>query len=209
MTLYLYSPDEANSDSKTNVDRYFLCLRHISIHWTPVFVVNSLGTKYIFSQNRTTLGLVSIEGRDTVEKITFTVNSFFIPFVAFIIIIVCTIILIVKLRRRSKWLKASTTASDADVSIRSQKVTKMVVMISVLFIVCFVPLAFVMIAVAFEPNLNVGGRLVNTGKLLGHIVLFMESINSSANIFIYYHLSRKYRDVIHVIFYGNKTKTFK
>lgn len=57
-----------------------------------------------------------------------------------------------------------------------------------------------MLILAFIPELYVGGSYLRVGIILGGLVLLLESINSSANIFIYYHMSSKYRTVFQTLF---------
>lgn len=163
---------------------------------SPVYTVNKLGTKFSPELNTTIFGLIYTEGREQVEKLTFTINNFILPFVTFIIIVICTVTLVVTLNNTTKWREQSASlTSSQGVSNRNKRVAKMVVMISTLFIICFVPISVCMLALAFYPELSFGGEYVNLGIMLGGICFIMESINSSANIFIYYHMSAKYRDI--------------
>lgn len=166
---------------------------------TPVYVVNKLEMKFISGRNKTILGITFTAERETVEKISFIINNFLIPFIAFVVTIICTIILVVCLQRRKIFLQSATTQSNPEISVRNQRVTKMVVMISALFISCFVPMTIIMLSIAFEPRLAVGGEYINLSILIGCTGFFLESINSSSNIFIYYKMSSKYRDTFHTI----------
>lgn len=167
----------------------------------PIYVVNKLDWKYFIKKNKTMLGLYFSEDREDVERISFGINNIFIPFAAFVIIITCTIILVIKLQQSAKWRTTSAGGITIDkVSSRNQNVAKMVVMVSVLFIACFVQLSIFFIAMIFEPELSVSGEYRNTLLLLAMIVIFLESINSSVNIFIYYRMSNRYRETFCLIF---------
>lgn len=121
----------------------------------PVYMVLRLGWKYFPDRNRTLIGIIYTDDRERVERISYFINNVFIPFGSFIVIAICTIILVAKLRKNAKWRKASTISAQADnVSNRNQKVAKMVVMISTLFVVCFFPLSVTFIAMALEPELR-------------------------------------------------------
>lgn len=50
-----------------------------------------------------------------------------------------------------------------------------------------------MLAIAFEPALSVNGRYVAVSLAITGFSYVMESVNSSMNIFIYHHMSSKYR----------------
>lgn len=167
----------------------------------PVYTVNKFGLKFSQQRNKTIVGLVFAENRERVESVHFIINNFFIPLTAFAIIVICTVAVVVKLRKTIQWRKKSITPEQADrVSSRNQKVANMVVMISTLFIICFIPICIIILAVAFEPRLFYGGRYFKIAVMLGGFSFVLESVNSSSNIFIYYHMSRKYRDTLRKMF---------
>lgn len=175
----------------------------------PIYFVKKLGMKFSPEKNRTHLGLITITDGEYFSMIYFALNSFAVPFLAFILICICTAILVYNLHQQTKWRNASTTSSLAGVSTRSQKVAKMVVMISGLYISCTIPITITLLALAFEPGLNVGGKHVNVGLVCAGFGILMESINSSANIYIYYNMSSKFKEAFLHLFYrtGNQLKS--
>lgn len=168
----------------------------------PNYTVNRLSQKFVPSRNKTLIGRVLSGDQVNVEKISFAVN-FFLPLTAFVIIMGCTIILALALRKRTLWLRTSTTSGHDEVSKRSQRVSKMVLMVSVLFISCFVPNTILLLVVAFEPDVTVGGKSVHIGIVMGGVGLLIESVNYSTNIFIYYYMSTKYKQSFREIFWRN------
>lgn len=76
----------------------------------------------------------------------------------------------------------------------------MVVIISVMFIVCFSPMCINLLAVAFEPEFSFGGKYLKITLIFGGVGLILESINSSMNIFVYYNMSSRYRDSYQRVF---------
>lgn len=76
----------------------------------------------------------------------------------------------------------------------------MVVLISALFIACFVPISIIFIAMCFEPEFSVYGKYKDLLCVIGGLGFMLESINSSVNIFIYYYMSTKYRSIFREIF---------
>lgn len=160
----------------------------------PVYVVNRLGHKFSPIRNTTVFGLIFRHNKLRVEKLAFLFNNFFIPLTAFVIVATCTIILNIQLHRNTHWRNTTINAAQADkISLRNQKVAKMIVTISTLFIACFIPTTIVMLAIAFEPALSVNGRYVAVSLAITGFSYVMESVNSSMNIFIYHHMSSKYR----------------
>lgn len=173
---------------------------------TPLFVVNKLGMKFSTSRNTTVLGLIFMDGRATIEKICYAVNSLSVPSATFIIIVACTIILSMGLKRATEWRKKSTQSQGDRTGNRNQKVGRMVVTISTLFIICFIPINISMLAMAFDPELSFSGKHFNIVVVLSGLSLLLESINSSMNVFIYYKMSTKYRETLDDIFCRKKHK---
>ncbi|CAG5122728.1 unnamed protein product, partial [Candidula unifasciata] len=151
--------------------------------------------------NKTVLGLIFRDDKELVEMFTFTVNIFFIPLCAFVIIAICTAILSSQLHTNSQWRKTTVIASQGHkITIRNKKVAKMVVSIFTLFISCFVPTAIIMLAMALVPDIMIGGKYFNASKIMCGCIFILEGINSSVNIFIYYNMSTKYRQAFHTMF---------
>ncbi|XP_005100340.1 allatostatin-A receptor-like [Aplysia californica] len=168
---------------------------------SPVYYVNRIGPKLSQKRNRTVIGLLFTEDREEVEAISFAVNNVIVPFCAFFVVIVCTVTLVVKLRSKTKWRKETASAGKSDnFSGRDQKVTKMVMMISTLFIVCFTPVSVMFIGMTVEPELSIDGQYRNLFFILFSFGFILESTNSALNIFIYYEMSSKYRTVFNHTF---------
>lgn len=168
---------------------------------SPLYAVNRIDWKFYPHKNKTLLGLVFTANREQVERISFAFNNVFIPLTAYVIIIVCTITLVMKLHHTAKWRQTSTTSAQTDnVTLRNQRVAKMVVMISSLFIACFVPFSFIFIAMSLVPGLSLDGEHLNTLIITGGLGFFLESVNSSVNIFIYYSMSSRFKETCRNLF---------
>lgn len=163
---------------------------------TPVYFVNKLAMVFFPDKNSSILSLVPTENRHHVEQASFAFNNVTVPFVAFVVIIVCTLILVVKLGNQTKWRQNSAAGLQNErVSSRDKKVTKMVVVISTLFIVCFIPVSIIFIPMAVVPDFSVDGKYRNANIIFIGLGLILESANSALNIFIYYFMSSKYKEV--------------
>lgn len=161
---------------------------------SPVYAVNRLDMIFSAGRNRTILGLVSTSDKENVEKIYLIINNFLFTFVAFAIVIICTVLMVISLQNRAKWRQSSTAALPTGVTARHMRTAKMVVMVSTLFIVGFIPLSTVSLIMALLPGFNIYGKYMNIGMIISGIVMLTESVNSSANIFIYFHMSVTYRE---------------
>lgn len=168
---------------------------------TPVFCVNRLGKKFFPDKNKTMIGLVFTKDREKVEEISFAVNNVFIPFSAFAVVLISTVTLVIKLERKSKWRMEAAASSNANSTTnRDQNVAKMVVLISTLFIACFIPVVVNFVTMLLIPEFSFDGKKKNLFLVMFGLGFFLESINSSMNIFIYYRMSSRYRAVFHQIF---------
>ncbi|XP_005100342.2 allatostatin-A receptor [Aplysia californica] len=171
----------------------------------PVYYSNRYGMKFFPDRNKTLIGLVFTDDRKEVEGISYVINNIFIPFSAFAVVIVCTVILVVKLQNKTRWRNESTAAGQSDnFSNRDQKVTKMVTMISTLFIICFTPVSLIFIGKTVVAGLSIDGRYHNLYFVLFSFAYILESTNSAVNIFIYYEMSSKYRSVFDETFRRKK-----
>lgn len=171
----------------------------------PVYVVNRLGIKFSPLKNKTLVGIIFQDDKEVVERVTFLIINFVIPFGAFMIVTICAVILSTQLRRSTEWRQiAPIDAKNDKISSRNLKVAKMVVTIAILFIACFTPITIVMLAIAFVPAMSLSGRYVQVSIILGEVTFILEGINSSMNIFIYHHMSSKYRDTFKQLCSGNK-----
>lgn len=168
---------------------------------SPVYVVNRLDWKFFPALNKTLIGIVRSDHAEDVDKISFIINNAIIPFSAFMIIIVCTVILVVKLEMKAQWReKVSQSEQVTNVSKSNKKVSKMVVMISILFISCFIPIGVMFLAMALLPGFTIYGKYKNILLIVAGLCVCLESVNSSSNIFIYYHMSTKYREAFRQLF---------
>lgn len=172
---------------------------------SPQYFIYRLASKYYPDKNKTLLGIDFTAELATFEKFSFPINFFVVTFIAFVIITVCTGVLVIELKNKSKWRKKSALSEEAaKLTSSNKKVEKMVVMISTLFICCFIPICLSCVAVVVVPGFSVYGKYRNATIIIVGLGFVLESINSSANIFIYYYMSSKYREIFHkFIFHKN------
>lgn len=167
---------------------------------SPVFCITRLGQVFIASRNKTILATIPTEGRVSVYTATLAVNNVIIPFGAFAMVIICTATLVVSLHRKSKWRQFAAAVNSDQLSSRDQKVSKMILIISTVFIVCFIPSCVSCLAMTFVPDLDMYGRFRNTCLLIFGLNFTLESANSSVNIFVYYAMSSKFRAKLQELF---------
>ncbi|CAG5119121.1 unnamed protein product [Candidula unifasciata] len=144
-------------------------------------------------KNRTLFGISFLEERNKIETIGFMTNNT-IPTLAFITVAICTAILVLTLRKKSKWRRQATTSTAKTVvADRDSKVVKMVVLISTIFIICYFPGAAVFVYMLLDSDLRIDGVQRNLIIAIFSILFHLESINAGVNIFIYLSMSSKFR----------------
>lgn len=167
------------------------------IVFAPFYFANRLEWRYNKARNKTILTLVQTSDSVVIESITFPIHSVGMSTLSLLGVIVCTAILVVTLNRKAKWRQTSVALTkQGTTSLKEKKVVKMVTIISVIFIICFIPGTIVFFFMAYEPEFNFGRKYNNIGVMVWAVVLFMETVNSSANIFVYYNMSSKFRDTL-------------
>lgn len=81
----------------------------------------------------------------------------------------------------------------AAMSARDNKVVKMVVLISAIFIICYVPSTAVLIYMLIDNEIRIDGLKKNLFIALFSALFKLESINAGVNIFIYLRMSSKFK----------------
>lgn len=85
----------------------------------PLYVVNRLGMKFFPEKNTTLLGLVPTADREMVDTISFAINNGLIPFGAFFVVIICTVMLMINLKSNTKWREKLSPAPQVTM-VKSQ-----------------------------------------------------------------------------------------
>ncbi|BFZ17049.1 hypothetical protein BsWGS_20088 [Bradybaena similaris] len=151
--------------------------------------------------NMTWLDIAFTENLASVEKYSFPINNGAVPFATFAIISVSTIVLVVALTSKTKWRQMSTVPGNSgSVSRRDRAVCKMVVLIALMFIICYTPICGIFIGIIVVPEFSILGHYKNLNSTLVSFSYILESANASCNIFIYYNTSTRYRQAFKQVF---------
>lgn len=169
---------------------------------SPVYVVNRLDWKFFPDVNKTLIGIVHASNHEIIDSITYVINHVLFNFCAFFVIIVCTLTLSIQLHNQAKWRAGST--KDNSLSNQNKTAAKLVVVVSVIFIVCFIPNCFLFILISSSVDFSVKGKYRFVTFILGGVGVILESINSAVNIFVYYGMSTKYRIAFRKTFFHVK-----
>lgn len=159
----------------------------------PVYISYDLGWKYYPYRNRSLIGLVFKRYREQAEGFSnFLMNLVLLP-LSIIIVLGCALGLVIKLNHHSKWRRIASYRGGSMASAKDKKVIKMIMTIAAIFILCFLPLFFIVAWMIKEPEYVVTGRYENMYLVTVSIAYLLEAISSSVNIIVYYHMSSRYK----------------
>lgn len=167
------------------------------------FVSTGLGWVFYSDRNKTLIGLiynVDLDARKYTDSISYAVSGVFMPTSCFLSVVILTTFLVVKLYQKAAWrmsvssgmIHGSNTTGQANA--KERKVAKMVVLMSVIFIISFLPAVGFFITGIVEPTFNYDRLNKNLLLVSLSISNTTEAINASVNIFIYVKMSSKYRE---------------
>ena len=122
--------------------------------------------------------------------------------ICFFVVLISTVLLVVRLKQNLEWRKEAAKQSNKNSgSLKERKAARCVAAICTIFILCFTP----NIALNFETfvSLQFGSHdlyLQNLMIVFYSISTMLQVLSSTVNIFVYYRMSTKYREVFKVIF---------
>ena len=210
--------------SRTEIGIFALFISAILLR-IPMLIGYSIGTKLSPLTNQTYVFLKRHVGRNNF-LVNDTLNRTSLPWVAFVIMVACVIILSVKLIETSKVRQSSRSVigsasggtkdkpdtqgqqdtSNSKMSAKETQVVQSVVLVCVIFILSQLPFLLYSTARLIDPEFNSGKKFHFIYSMCTKLSLTFSFINSSINIFIYYNYNSKYRSILKSVF-GNKFTT--
>ncbi|XP_059168464.1 galanin receptor 2b-like [Physella acuta] len=166
----------------------------------PAYYVVYLDWIYVPELNRTLLMAAFHEDPNVVFDYSYIVTDLFIPYITFGIIIVCTCVVVVKLKSRAMWRSSVSVVKDKTIPGKEKKLVLMLVVVSVIFTVCLMPQSAILTAVGLVDELGVRGRNFDVALVCYSIAYLFESVSSSINLIVYYRMSTKFRYTLFDIF---------
>ncbi|GFN76436.1 chemosensory receptor a [Plakobranchus ocellatus] len=164
--------------------------------------------------NRTILNTnpVNSEFAILLEKIFLVICGVIQPLVAFSIVLICTLLLVIQLRKISSWRMSvtsaksqrvqpkenpasSSSAAEARISQKEERLVRMVVAIATIFIVSYIPTCISLLCHVVFDELNMFGVYRRLSIVSAHITSLGQPISGSVNILIYYKMASKFRSV--------------
>ncbi|KAI8775511.1 neuropeptides capa receptor [Biomphalaria glabrata] len=168
------------------------------LYLVPPFYVVEFDLMFIPSLNRSILAEYYISNRHEVMTVYYFIADQFVPYGTMLVLILCTITIVTKLRSKLRWRQSASRAggyNSRNITLKEHKVIKMLVTISVIFIVCLLPQSTLNVAMGVVPGLKGDGIYMNIYKVCYSFTSLLESINCSVSIIVYYNMSTRYRQI--------------
>ncbi|GFO46666.1 chemosensory receptor c [Plakobranchus ocellatus] len=117
----------------------------------------------------------------------------------------CIVMMAKVLKAASKFRTKTSIANDSKLdhsnskqkfSPKDARIVKQLVLVSSIFIICNTPKLITFLAATVEPNFDLGRRYQKFYQISMAIVVAVDTINSSANIFVYYFFNSKFRRIL-------------
>lgn len=163
--------------------------------YTPVYATGKFDYIWYPKKNRTLMRIVFNDKQATIDSVVFGITTV-LTVGTFLFVVCCTIILVSNLWKQRKWREATSQSTATDTTgQKDRKLVKMIIVISTMYIVCFLPGTIRKCAMSAVPSLAKGGIHGNLRHVISSFTDITESINSSMNIFVYYHMSTKFRAI--------------
>ena len=178
------------------------------------FLRYPLGWRFESSLNITILDVLTVS-----DEIVYLFDSAYglliatiIPLLTFLAVVVFTILLALSLQKSKAWRDAQSNSAQLDgksaqsAAKQSKEIraVKMVITIAIVFIISSIPLSAHSFTTLIVPEFTFIGRYSRMYDVGGMMSLAVNSINSGANVIIYYSMSNKFRRAVHGLFFTRK-----
>ncbi|KAH9499029.1 hypothetical protein Btru_005463 [Bulinus truncatus] len=196
----------ANGAKVVNLVVFIVC----SLYFVPLCLVVYVDWRFLPELNKTILSLYFRDNRDRVMRRFYLVADTLIPIAVISLLILFTSIIIVKLKAQSKW-RQTNIMSKGDhpsnvLSPKQRRTVQMLTVVSIIFIVCFVPYSILQTALVIFREMKIGGVYFYVYYVSYSFCTLMEVVCCSVSIFIYYKMSTRFREECSVLILSAKKK---
>ncbi|GFN86120.1 chemosensory receptor c [Plakobranchus ocellatus] len=121
-----------------------------------------------------------------------------------VVLSMCIVMMAKVLKAAAKFRSRKSIANDSKLDQSKSKnkftpkdarIVKQLVLVSSIFIICNTPKLITFLATTVEPNFDLGRRYQKFYQISMAVVATVDTINSSANIFVYYFFNSKFRRI--------------
>nr|KAG5688418.1 hypothetical protein BaRGS_001200 [Batillaria attramentaria] len=131
----------------------------------------------------------------TIPGFITTVLTLIVKPVSILIVVLCSVVTVVKLKQATK-VRSQMSESQSQVSQSEAKITKMLLLLSVIYIICILPDACGALINYFIPDFFLYRKYHNIFVIVYETIFAGSCLNSSANFFAYLWLSSKFRTTL-------------
>ena len=201
--LCVYRPLRAQELFKTRTTGFAILFSTLVHHGFTYIGASRWGTACVFDPvtNSTSKAIYPTEfyltNQKVIDIISGTFPALLLPATYVTVVSVTTAMTLIKLREVATWRKQASTVSV--VSSREVALTRMLIGISILYVICSMPILAVGIALLAVPDMSLTGRNYNTFNLLVSLSELCGYINASFNFFVYCSLGSKYKQTLREI----------
>ena len=188
----------------------------------PFFLPLNIQIKEIFTSKRTVFLILTMAAYQTVHIVllysypgppydiqyderSLLLNSSFsvLSFICFFIVLISTVLLVVRLKQNLEWRNKAAKQSNRNCgSLKETKAARCVAAICTIFIMCFTPnVALIFFGIVYPEFTPHNPYLGSLSVVIYAISSMLQVLSSAVNIFVYYTMSTKYREVFKAIFY--------
>ncbi|GFN98883.1 chemosensory receptor a [Plakobranchus ocellatus] len=180
------------------------------------FIRNKFAWVFYPYLNATILDVVPTgnEFIDQIGYIVIIICGFIQPLLAFFIVLMCTIFLIIQLRKLSFWRKSVTSAKSQwqhqpgknpapnspttqdRISNKEERLVRMVVAIATIFIVSYTPTCIMLLCSTIFDEFAYFGIYKRMYIVCGLTTFLTQTISGGVNILIYYYMASKFRSAL-------------
>ncbi|GFO02069.1 chemosensory receptor a [Plakobranchus ocellatus] len=141
------------------------------------------------------------------NRLAFSLYSAVYPVFSWVSVIVCTTFLIIKLRQSATWRRRNDNApsdkvihrnqiEERRISVKANRVTKTVVTVAIIFIVCSFPISISLFFSSLMREFSLSGRLRYLVSLNASFIVVLSEINSSVNIIVFAVMGTRFRSTL-------------
>ena len=202
--LCVYSPLRAQNSFKTRTTSFAIFVSTLVHHGFLYVGDTRMGTACAFDPETNSISKVIYptefyqQNQEVIDTISGIVPCLLLPGCYVTVVSATTAMTLIKLRAMATWRKQTSSASA--VSSREVALTRMLIGISVLYVICSMPtLAFGIVFLAV-PEMSTKGRYYNAFNLMSSIFELCSYINACSNFFVYTFLGSNYKETLREIF---------
>lgn len=137
-----------------------------------------------------------LQYRQFVDTLDIIVFGLILPIAAVATVTIATSVTAINLKKTVDWRQRSFSASSLPVSAKEIALTKMLIYLSIQFIILNIPSILFKVVCVFVQEISNYGRYYNLYFVLLGIVEITISMNSSLNFFVYFFKGTKYRNTV-------------